>query len=387
VTARLSSPAGHKPRAIFAIGCKLIALLFVSIGTICITSNIITPRSIDFISFWSAARFVLDGNLAAVYDPDQHHALQQGLGIAAGYLPFAYPPPFLLVLLPFGLMPYGIAAACWTIGTALIFFAIVARQMPGFGWPVAAFPAGLANMLMGQAAFLTAGIFTAASFLIAAQPFWAGAMFGLLVLKPQLGLLVPVALIAGRHWSALIGACCSAGLVLLVSLVAFGPGVYVGFEHALPSYSALAFDSPLAWQKMVSAYAALRFYGAPAGFAWTAQLIITAVAAVTVYRVWRGPHAPQAKIAVLAAATAVASPYMFAYDLLILAAALYWVAQQAAGLRLLAAVWCVMSLHLLQSWGIIAFPNVAVIATGGLLVAILCYLRPAGRRFTRTRPA
>jgi len=32
--------------------------------------------------------------------------------------------------------------------------------------------------------------------------FRAGGLLGLLIYKPQLGLLIPVALLAGRHWRA-----------------------------------------------------------------------------------------------------------------------------------------------------------------------------------------
>ena len=53
------------------------------------------------------------------------------------------------------------------------------------------------------------------------------------VIKPQLALAPPVAVIAGRHWSAIGGAALSGGVALLAGLLAFGPASYAGFTGML----------------------------------------------------------------------------------------------------------------------------------------------------------
>jgi hypothetical protein len=47
-------------------------------------------------------------------------------------------------------------------------------------------------------------------------------MFGMLCYKPHFGLLIPVALIAGRRWNAIIGAGGAAGLLVGLSIAVFG---------------------------------------------------------------------------------------------------------------------------------------------------------------------
>jgi hypothetical protein len=42
------------------------------------------------------------------------------------------------------------------------------------------------------------------------RPYLAGSLFGLMIFKPQLGLLLPVALIAGRQWRVFAAAAATA---------------------------------------------------------------------------------------------------------------------------------------------------------------------------------
>src|SRR4051812_38838111 len=62
----------------------------------------------DFVSFWAAGRLAAEGQpAAAAYDPLRHGAVEHLAvrGAWPGYTPFPYPPSFLLICLPFGLLP------------------------------------------------------------------------------------------------------------------------------------------------------------------------------------------------------------------------------------------------------------------------------------------
>src|SRR5690348_5661981 len=60
----------------------------------------------DFSSFYGASLLALDGHAASVYDVALHRAAQVcALGPFADYYQLFYPPMFLLVVLPLGLLP------------------------------------------------------------------------------------------------------------------------------------------------------------------------------------------------------------------------------------------------------------------------------------------
>ena len=83
------------------------------------------PLGTDFVSFWIASRMALAGQAAEVYVPALHNAAERAAQLGGnGYVAFFYPPVFLLLCLPLGLLPYlvslvhGLASPAWPIGGA-----------------------------------------------------------------------------------------------------------------------------------------------------------------------------------------------------------------------------------------------------------------------------
>ena len=186
------------------------ATLFSIIMVLACWTSFTNPPPIDFVSFWSAARLVLQGDTLAVYSyqPSSFGRL----------MPIAYPPPFLLLIAPFGLVSFGIAFLGWTVMTGALYVA-------ASGEPrriALASPPALSNGLVGQNGFLTAGIFLLGLRFLPTRPLVAGLILGLLVIKPQLALLLPVALVAGRYWTALIGAATTSATMLALAAVVLG---------------------------------------------------------------------------------------------------------------------------------------------------------------------
>ena len=62
----------------------------------------------DFTCYFSAGRLALQGEPAAVYQPDRLSAAEHADRAlpAGGFFPFYYPPPYLLLCLPLALLPY-----------------------------------------------------------------------------------------------------------------------------------------------------------------------------------------------------------------------------------------------------------------------------------------
>ena len=67
-------------------------------------------------------------------------------------------------------------------------------------------PAVFINAVGGQNGTWTAALFGGGLSLLERRPLLAGGLLGLLIYKPQLALLIPVALLAGRHWRAFAAA-------------------------------------------------------------------------------------------------------------------------------------------------------------------------------------
>jgi arabinofuranan 3-O-arabinosyltransferase len=113
----------------------------------------------DFVNVWAAGRMALAGHAASVYDWPAHKLVEEsavGHGFD-GYFGWHYPPTFLFVAAALSLIPYAII---WTFGTYPAYLAAI-RTIIGdrVGYFLgAAFPAVLANFIVGQNGFLTAGL-------------------------------------------------------------------------------------------------------------------------------------------------------------------------------------------------------------------------------------
>ena len=67
----------------------------------------------DFVGFWVPANLAAEGRSAAIYDPAVLQQLQESVSGVRGYLPWPYPPIYLLLILPLGLLPYWYAFVIW----------------------------------------------------------------------------------------------------------------------------------------------------------------------------------------------------------------------------------------------------------------------------------
>ncbi len=127
---------------------------------------------------------------------------------------YSYPPVLLLLLTtPLALMAH-CAGAARVAGGGLVRF--LSRTASGDAGPRrAAARAGRAavfiNAVGGQNSTWTAALSGSGLSLLERRPLLAGGLLGLLIYKPQLGLLIPVALLAGRHWRASEGVAVSLG--------------------------------------------------------------------------------------------------------------------------------------------------------------------------------
>jgi arabinofuranan 3-O-arabinosyltransferase len=281
----------------------------------------------DFVNVWSAGKLVLDGHPALAYDWD----IQKQVEVAVlgqsyqGNFAWHYPPPFLFVAGLLAHFPYAVAFIGWA-AVSLVPYLAVMRGIVGrpFGLLLAlAFPVVLTNTLVGQNGFLTASLIGGTLYLMPARPLLSGICLGLLSYKPQYGLLFPLVLIAASQWTVFFTAGAVAVAMALASWLAFGTESWQAFFHWMPMFSqAFLTEGRAPWGKMQSIFALVRYFGGTEPLGWLFQWIMSATVAVVLALVWRSRISYPLKAAALATGTLLITPYLFLYDLMVLAIAM-----------------------------------------------------------------
>jgi hypothetical protein len=279
----------------------------------------------DFVNVWAAGKMVLDGHPALAYDWE----LQKQVELALlkqdfiGYFAWHYPPPFLFVASLLAMFPYSVAFIGWVAVSILPYLAVM-RAIVGrsFGLVLAvAFPMVLNNALVGQNGFLTAALIGGTLYLMPTRKIAAGICLGLLTYKPQYGLLFPLVLIAASEWTVFVSAGVTAIVLALASWLAFGTGSWLAFFHWMPMFSqAFLSEGKATWWKLQSVLSLVRYCGGSEQLAWICQWIVSGAVAIALVVMWRSRAIRyELKAASLAIGTMLITPYLFMYDMMVLA--------------------------------------------------------------------
>ncbi|QKV18137.1 glycosyltransferase family 87 protein [Oricola thermophila] len=286
-----------------------------------------SPFGSDFISFWVAAREALAGRPEIPYDAERFAEAQNAIFGDGNFYAFFYPPHYLAYMAPFGALPYYAALAAWMtlsfLASLWVVMTIVGRRIE-VALLTLAFPATYLTIAHGQNAFLSAAMFGGALVLLPKRPVLAGILFGLLTFKPQLGLLIPFALLAGGYWRAIMAAAATAILAGLLSALLFGTEPWLLFVEQGAMASQTLRDGLVGWNKMISTYAALRLAGLGHLPAMAVQGFVSLAVATVVFRIWRraGATSPDLRSALLLVGALAATPFGLNYDLFLLAPAI-----------------------------------------------------------------
>ncbi len=278
----------------------------------------------DFINVFAAGKLVLSGHPALAYDWDiqkqiELDVLKQDFG---GYFAWHYPPPFLFVATFLAQFPYAVAFIGWMSASIVPYLAVM-RAIVGraFGLILAiGFPMVMSNTLVGQNGFLTAALIGGTLYLLPTRPVLSGICLGLLTYKPQYGFLFPIVLIAASEWKVFFTAGATAIALALVSWLAFGIESWQAFFHWMPTFSqAFLVEGKATWWKLQSLYSLVRYLGGSEQVGWIFQWVLTAAVAATLVGMWRGNLRYSLKAAALAVGTVLTTPYLFMYDMMVLA--------------------------------------------------------------------
>jgi hypothetical protein len=373
-----SQPAGPKERApadgpayrLFALGFSTLVLIAIPVAVWVYRAS---GPGVDFVSFWAAAELALSGRAALAYDIEAHRAVELTVTLLGGLMPFPYPPPFLLLVSPLGLLPYWLAYVPWILLTGAVY--LLATRKIVLARFALAHPGALINAMIGQNGFLTAGLFISAVTLASSRPLLAGALAGALVIKPQLALLIPIAFLAARNWRALAAGAGAALVLVAISAAVFGMETWRAFAAMIQQQGTFLSTREWNWAEQASIFAFLRHFEADQALAFSVQALFGLGAAVLVWRAWA--HGHEHREAVLASATLLATPYLFIYDTLILTIAIAVLLKDSGRPWLLPLVWLCLLVPLLGFVGVYSGPNTVPI---GAALCLWASTSPGGER-------
>ena len=264
--------------------------------------------------------------------------------------------------------PFWLAYLLWILATAALYFAAT-RSFTTIRYAFA-HPSAIVNAIIGQNGLLTSGIFIFGVSLVERRPFVAGTVLGLLIIKPQLAILVPVALVAARRWDSVAGAALSSMLLLAAAWLVFGTESYRAFLGISGQYAGFMDMSRWNWSELASLFSFLRFFGIPQPVALFIQAMAGLAAASLTWRAWASGD--EERGAILASATMLVSPYMLTYDSMLLIWPLAVFLKDWARPWRAAIVWLCLLGPFLAYFGFYPGPNLTPVAAG-LSVAWLTF--------------
>jgi hypothetical protein len=293
------------------------------------------PIAHDFAAFWTAAALAVHGHAVLAYGDAARRAMAALFG-PGYYPPFFYSPIALLLWLPFAAMP-AMAAAAWWIAATAGAYALTLRAMlrdtptgDKVLVPLLGYPAVLICALYGQNGLFSAALFGGIALTLDRAPLLAGVLIGCLAYKPQMGVLIPLALACAGRWRAFGAAACTVAALIAVSTAAFGTAIWAAFLSSLPVAKAWNASGVPGFDRFASPYAAARLLGAPQAAGWILQLAFALPACACL--VWAARRRPGAgaETASLVVATCFCVPFLGEYDLAILAIPGAWLVAEAS---------------------------------------------------------
>jgi len=280
-----------------------------------------SPLFYDFSVFHTVGAMANEGHAAESYDDAKMIAAERAAFPGNTLrLPWNYPPTFQVMMMPLGAMPY---VAAWLVWSGILygFYVLLARRLaeaPNVLVFLLLAPGAAVNLFFGQNGILSTVLLGGGVLLLRTRPILAGVLLGMISYKPQLALLAPLALLAGREWRALGAAILSQLALILVSVALLGTEPWFDFLYKLAHPAAVFSSSSSDWRAipsvMIFARTVVLGTGASSVLHWTIAAIAAAIALWT----WHRTKDSRIRMAVLAAATMLVTPYLRSYDLLLL---------------------------------------------------------------------
>jgi hypothetical protein len=276
----------------------------------------------DFVSTWVGAKLALTGNPAPFFGPEAYNGLlAEYFGPHYPLHIWSYPPHFLLFTWPWGFLPYMPAYLLYSALGLILYVWVVSdgqRRADHLVLLVMA-PAVTVNIWTGQNGFLTTAMLVGGLIQLDRRPVLAGVLFGMLSIKPQLGVLLPLMLLLTGRWRTIAAAAATIAVLVTATSIVFGPHVWTAYiNDAMPTQSKVVLDGfshymvhmPTAFMNAKTAGLSLT------AASWIQAVVSAATIAAVTWTFWR-PRDRDLSNALLITAVFTVTPYAFNYDMVV----------------------------------------------------------------------
>ena len=320
----------------------------------------------DFIHHWASGWLTAHGRAAEVYDVSILAAVMADTagGLAATKFDIGglYPPPYLLLVWPLGLLPVG--------GAGFLFFASQIGLYLFMAWRLAGLPGlllALASPALwiclqsGQNSLLFASLLGLGLYWLPRRSVLAGVCFGLAALKPHLGLALPILLLVGRDKTAFMTAVLVVAALCCLSFICFGAAVWSEFFTTGIRSISLVVGALPDFGRYISLYPFLVEATLQKNIMIFSYVAIALVGLAAAVRIWyQTPSWDRRTISFVAAALLLA-PAAYDYDLpmLVLAMLALWTMRKS--LWLVASLLLVPAIYLTEFAGLPLIPLTVIL--------------------------
>ncbi len=277
----------------------------------------------DFINMWTGGKLIAARDFATLYTPDKFMAFQERLYGPLDRHIFSYPPVTFPLADLLARLPYHVALLAWLGGTAALFYHAARPWWPTRGGAVllaVVTPAALLNIWEGHYGFLIGALFLYGFRWLDTRPWAAGVAIGLLVIKPQFAVLIPLVLLLRFEWRAILSAAATVVGIIGLSIAMYGERAWTTFV-ALGAGRQAVIDPGGAFFGKLSTSAATAVLSLGGGWplAIAAQVVLAALGLVLVVLAVRKRMATRDLALLTATATFLVLPYGLNYDLTVVA--------------------------------------------------------------------
>jgi hypothetical protein len=332
----------------------------------------------DFTNLWGGGRMALQGRVGDLFEPDTYRAALRAL-LSPRMLDqeWSYPPSMLMIGVPLATLPILPAYLLWT-GLTLLGLYWAARRLSLSRLDcvfVLLAPPVIIDVMVGQNGALTAALLLGGLILAPKRPLVAGILFGLLTLKPHLGLLVPFCLLASRNYRAIASATATTACMILITAMIFGWSIWLSFFEQTGPLMRGIMEAPYPQGYHANAmtfFTLSRSLGLDLHASYAIQIAAAIAAIVAVLWLWQRRNAvdPAVRVALTGIMALCATPYGYTYDAVLLPVALVVLgSRQIVAMPLLALAWVLPAFNHLM---ILVLPSLgiippALVAAAGML--------------------
>ncbi len=349
----------------------------------------------DFKIFRRMAEISRDGQMAKGYDLEQAGSLEARYPTGGKTVPYTYPPLTTALIRPLADLPAWLGYLAWMV-PGILLYGLALVRLAGPHAPavaIASASAVILNISVGQNGLLIAGLAgVATAALLAGRTGLGVSVAAWLALKPHLALGLPLGLVLQRRWRTL-AALGLAGLGLTgLGFAICGPEVaraWLSASRQASQLLALGLEGAYPIERMASVYATLRTYGVAHGAA-VAVHILVACAGVWMTLTAGSGQRPARQFGLALIASLLVSPYLYDYDLALLAPALALLVRDGAfdgAPRRYVASLVIAGLTPIpgafSNWGLLGDVKLAVGAAGLIAVWSLCLSAVSDQRADR----